>query len=261
MATGKKRVFKKRRFFKRVAAVTKQSYSSLTLKRMAFPLPPKVRFSFRCNETADSTITIGQGYDNWSYPLYFPGAFKDNAGTPKFAGGFIPFMMNYSKAVVRGVRVHARAMSINTGANSNCNMFTAILPESQADFYGSMSAQSEFQNLSNSVQAKKWFVGSADGAYGYAQDYRYVDLFKFNGYGVIVANQIVRSPSNQITTPSSAEAVNMPNYMIALQHGAGEASQTLRVEITFDFDIEFSELTFLPQYISDFTVITWARRT
>lgn len=260
--TGRKRVFRKRRFVKRVAAVSRASYASLTIKRMAYPLPPKLRLSLRCNDISDVTLGIAQSYDAYYFPLYFPGLFKDSQGTtPKFAGGFIPLMLNYSKAYVRGVRIHVRAFNLSSGNNHNCNMFTAILPEGQAVTYGSLGNQTEFENLSNSVQAKKWFVGDSTGGHGYAQDYRYCDLVKYNGYSNLLDNQIIRTVANQITTPSAGEANNQPNYLIGLQHGPGTASGILRIEHTFDFDIEFSELAFMPQLIADFSAITFSRRT
>lgn len=260
--TARRRVFQKKRISKVIPAVTRQSYAPLTLRRMSFPLPPKMRLSLRGTEVNDVVISIAQSYDAFIYPLYFPGMFKDSSGTtPKFAGGFLQLMSLYSKAYVRGVRMHTRAFNIGQGDNTACNVFTSILPEGQANAYGSLASQVDFQNLSNSVQAKKWFVGDSTGGHGYAQDYRYCDVVKYNGYSNLLDNQIIRTYTNQITTPSATEANNMPNYLIAIQHAAGTISLTLRIECTFDFDIEFSELGYLPQSIADLSAVSFARRT
>lgn len=227
------------------------------------PLPSTMKLTLRGTEKIIVTQAIGFGYDSFFYPLYFPGMFKDcTAAPPKFAGGFLQLMQIYNKAYVKAVRVHCRMYGINTGNNTNINVYTVFLGEEQAGSLGSITSNDEFEQFSNTWQAKKFYLSNAFGKNSYHSDYRTLDISKFcAGWPRTNENMIYRAVSGQITTPSNTEAITYPCYCVTTNNAAGTEAQDIGMEFTFDFDIEFSELNPLPQKIGDLITPTWARRT
>lgn len=225
-------------------------------------LPNRQRVTLRCNEQVTVTYLPVSGFDGFYYPLWFPGLWKDTAGSsPRFAGGFLPLMQLYSKAYVRGVRCHARAMAVNNGTNCNLNLYSMIVAELHAVSIGSLSTLSSFEDASNTFLAKKHYVGQSAGGVPYTHDYRSVDLTKYQGFGKIQDNAICRTPLGSITAPSVTEADYLPAYVWVVYNPSSGTANDVLFEFTFDFDVEFMDLTMLPQLIANQPVLSFARRT
>lgn len=257
--TGKKRytgVYRKRR----TARATR--YPSVSARKMHMSLPNRQRVTLRCNEQVTVSYLSVQGFDGFFYPLWFPGLWKDTQGVaPRFAGGFLPLIQLYSKAYVRGVRCHARCMAINNGTNCNLNLYSMIVPELHALSIGSLTNVTSFEDASNTFLAKKHYIGQSAGGLPYTHDYRSVDLTKYQGFGKIQDNAMFRNPLGTITAPSAGEADYLPAYVWVVYNPPGSAAAEVLFEFTFDFDVEFMDLTMLPQLIANQPVLSFARRT
>jgi len=256
------RTYRKRRSVFRATGISRNRYT-VSARKMHMPLPATMRLTLRGTEKNIVTQATAFGYDSFFYPLYFPGMFKDcTAAPPKFAGGFLQLMEIYNKAYVRAIRVHLRMYSINVGGNTNINVFTTFLGEEQAIELGNISNNDEFEQYSNTWQAKKFYLSNAYGGTNYHSDYRSLDFSKFCGtWPRTNENMIYRTILGKIETPSSAQAITYPCYCITTNNAAGTENQDVGMEFTFDFDIEFSELNPLPQLIGDLITPTWGRRT
>jgi len=145
--------------------------------------------------------------------------------------------------------------------NQNVNIFTNVLPLDQAGALGAISSTIEFEDYSNNGNARKLYISRADGGRPIAQDIRTVDVFKYDGFSRLLDNAITRDASNEIQTPSDGQGLTLPCYSMAFMQPAGTTTSVIRVETTFDFDIEFFELGRLPQLIGSLTAITWSKRT
>lgn len=232
----------------------------MSARAMHMPLPSTMKVTLRAVDNNDVTLLAAAGYDGYQYPLYFPGLWKDNVGTPAFAGGFLQLMQLYSKAYVRRVRIKTRCMAINNGTNANLNIYTFVCSENQANTLGALTTLAEFQDSSNTYLAKKHYLSTFTGGYAYCQETRSVDFGKYTGIGDTNANLIYRSGSGQITTPSAGEALTYPNYVIVVKYPNGTASQNVSFEHVMDVDIEFRELGSLPQQITSLVSTSFARR-
>lgn len=260
--TGRKRltvVYRKRRI-SRLARPSKQRYS-ISARAMHMPLPSKMCVTLRAVDNNTVSYAALAGYDAFTYPLYFPGLWKDSAGTPSFAGGFLQLIQMYSKAFVRRVRMHTRVMAVANGANVNLNFYTFVCSENNATTLGSITTLAEFQDNSNTYLAKKHYISAYPGGNNYVQEWRTVDVVKYTGIPSINSNYIFASYTNSITTPSAGEAALYPNYVIVAKWPTGTAPLEVAYEHVFDFDIEFQELKNLPQQTSAFPTPSFSRRT
>lgn len=257
--TGKRRYVKKtrKRTFTRAVVAARPSISA---RQMHMSLPNRQCLTLRANEIVPVTYNAVTDYDAFQYPLYFPGLWKDSAGVPRFAGGFIQLMQLYSKAYVKAVRCHTRMMAVANAANVNINVFTMVASENQANALGSISTQSEFEDGSNTTLAKKHYLSSYSGGHNYAHDFRSVSLIKYTGLPKQNENLIFRAANGQMTSPSAGEAQTYPNFIIGVRNPPGVAVANVEYEFTFDFDIEFLELASLPQLITSIVTPTFARR-
>jgi len=258
-ATGRpRRFYRKKRVASRTLAVQKYSVSA---RRMHMPLPARMCVTLRCVDNNTVSLLAAGGYDAFNFPLYFPGLWKDSAGTPAFAGGFLQLIQLYSVAWVKRVRMTTRVMAVANGTNANVNLYTYICSENIVNTLGSLTTLAEFQNNSNTYLAKKHYISAYPGGNNYVTETRSCDLTKFVGFGKQQENRIFSSYATSFTTPSAGEAINLPNYIVVMAYPLGTGNLDLNYEHIFDFDIEFNELKNLSQQITALSTPSWARRT
>lgn len=259
-ATGRLRKFpaRKRRVIRKVKT---GNYWSVSPRAMHMPLPSRMCLTLRAVDNVEVTYNATAGFDAFTYPLYFPGLWKDSAGTPSFAGGFLYVALMYSVAWVKKVKMTTRMMAISNATNSNINVVTMVCSENQAANMGTMTTLAEFQNETNQWLGRRHYLSTYTGGNSYAQDVRYVDVSKFTGMPKSQESRIFISSSQLITTPSGNEGVNLPNYVIAVNNPGGTGAILVRYEFVFDFDIELNQIQTLPQNTAGINPPTFSRRT
>lgn len=234
-------------------------YKAPLTSRHTFPfLPAQLQVKLRLSYTENLQAPAGQNVALVWNPLYTP----TSAGQNIFAGGFLDFMRQYSRAQVMAVSCHTRIVSrLPDNINLPVEVTTAVLPATQAA--GLPAQEVVYNRVKNLPSSRSHVMGKASSGYSCVTDYRTVDLETFAGTTLTPAQGISRQAlidPIQLTYPSNEEAENLPAQVVMFSLVAN-ANNIFTIYYEFDFSIRFSELTGLTSTLGEAQIaIDWIQR-
>lgn len=259
-----------RRYAKRKITKTARAFTPVAKpSRYFLGMPSTMRVALRCVSQDSVSCPQAGVYGSFDFPLFFPGCWKNSGGTdPKFAGGFLPLMTIYSKAIVRSVKCTTRCMAQSNGDNCNISLYFAVMSQAVSNNQGVSLTLTEFETYGNNkYNVKRDYLSSSDGGRPFCVDTRVVDLYKWGDTSKQNESALYRETFGTgilITSPSVAQSEMLPVLSVTSYSSTTLTSSpaaSFLVESVFDFFVEFSGITNLPQQISQLQSIAFSRRT
>lgn len=252
-----KRTFTKYRRNTVLAQRPRQTYYSPLAHYFPLPISLKMRFTFQ--DFNEITVTVSQ-FTSGNIPLWLPYSCSVSSQVPagtKWAGGLLPFLLQYSRCLVKKAVLKQRFMVASNSIGSTMNVVSAILPASDASSF--VASADNLSRLGSLPQARKFMLSRGDGGHPYHVDCHSIDISKFLGQGVDIDYSLLRSPyedagaTASVTVPSVLVASRLPAYVYCVENRDIDVTSYYNIQTDLDFEVDLSGLHRLSIYATDLT--------
>lgn len=224
-----------------------------------FPMPISIKMRFTFQDYSEYSVT-GSPYTSGNIPLWLPYSCTVSSQVPggaKWAGGLLPFLLQYSRCLVKKAVLKQKFMVATNSVGSTMNVVSAIIPASDALAF--VANSDNISRLGSLPQARKFMLSRGDGGHPYHVDSHSIEISKFLGQAVDIDYSLLRSPyedagaTASVTVPSILVASRLPAYLFCVENRDVDVTSNFNVQTDLDFEVDLTGLHRLSIYATDLT--------